>query len=132
MTAGRLVKQVREAMRHDGCPVCGAMTPPCPHSMALLDLLAEARKVETLRGALAGLDGPVQWLALNYPKALREMPVALLRRFDSARAALAEGAGVDAFRRRLVLERPSVPAWAFRGRKELHGGPDALPPRRRW
>jgi len=47
-------------------------------------------------------------------------------------AALAEGAGVDAFRKRLVLERPSVPAWAFRGRKELHGGPDALPPRRRW
>lgn len=48
----RLVEQLRETMRRDGCPVCGAMTPPCAHSLALRDLLAEPRKVETLQKAL--------------------------------------------------------------------------------
>ena len=47
-------------------------------------------------------------------------------------AALAEGPGVGAFRKRLALERAQVRPWASHGRKELHGGADAVPPRRRW
>ncbi len=47
-------------------------------------------------------------------------------------AALAQGPGLEASHWRLALERPLVPVWAIQGRKELHGGPDAVPPRRRW
>lgn len=47
-------------------------------------------------------------------------------------AALAEGPGVEAFRKKLLLERSPVRAWAVHGRRELHGGHDAIPNRRRW
>ncbi len=47
-------------------------------------------------------------------------------------AALAAGPGFESFERTLPLSRTSVPGWARAGRAELHGGADALPPRRRW
>jgi hypothetical protein len=49
---------------------------------------AEARAAE-LEAALAGLDGTFVWLAEHYPKALREMPTELFRRFRRAEEALA-------------------------------------------
>jgi hypothetical protein len=45
---------------------------------------------EGLRAALIGLDEPMQWIRDHDPKVLVEMPSALFRRFDRARAALAE------------------------------------------
>lgn len=47
-------------------------------------------------------------------------------------AALAAGPGLEAFERTLPLARPAVPGWALTGRRELHGGADAVPSRRRW
>jgi len=47
-------------------------------------------------------------------------------------AALASGPGIEPFTHRLALQRPRVPPWALAGRRDLHGGADALPhPRRR-
>ncbi len=46
-------------------------------------------------------------------------------------AALAAGPGFERFARPLPLQRPAVPAWALAGRKDLHGGADALPHSRR-
>jgi pyruvate carboxylase subunit A len=46
-------------------------------------------------------------------------------------AAVVEGPGVETFRRRLAFLKPAIPAWALVGRRELHGGADAVPAHRR-
>ena len=46
-------------------------------------------------------------------------------------AALAAGPGFEAFGRALPLQRAAAPAWALAGRRELHGGADAVPGHRR-
>ncbi len=53
-------------------------------------------------------------------------------RLAAIAAALAVGPGLEAFSRRLPLGRVSVPSWASAGRRELHGGADAVPSHRRW
>ncbi len=53
-------------------------------------------------------------------------------RIAALAAALAAGPGLESFERSLPLARTTVPGWARAGRSELHGGADALPPRRRW
>lgn len=53
-------------------------------------------------------------------------------RIAAIAAALAAGPGFEALRTTLPLGRSSVPGWALAGRRELHGGADAVPTRRRW
>ncbi len=53
-------------------------------------------------------------------------------RIAAIAAALAAGTGLAALERTLPLGRSTVPGWALAGRRELHGGADAVPPRRRW
>ncbi len=53
-------------------------------------------------------------------------------RIAAIAAALAAGPGLEALESTLPLGRSVVPAWALAGRRELHGGADALPTRRRW
>ncbi len=53
-------------------------------------------------------------------------------RIAAIAAALATGPGLEALERTLPLGRSTVPAWAVAGRRDLHGGADAIPTRRRW
>ncbi len=52
-------------------------------------------------------------------------------RLAAIAAAIAAGPGLEAFSRRLPLQRLPVPSWAQAGRRELHGGADAVPSHRR-
>ncbi len=47
-------------------------------------------------------------------------------------AALAAGPGIESLESTLPLGRSAAPGWALAGRRELHGGADAVPARRRW
>jgi pyruvate carboxylase subunit A len=53
-------------------------------------------------------------------------------RIAAIAAALAAGPGLESLESTLPLGRSTVPAWAVAGRRELHGGSDAVPTRRRW
>ncbi len=53
-------------------------------------------------------------------------------RIAAIAAALAAGPGIESLERTLPLGRSAVPGWALAGRRELHGGADAVPTRRRW
>jgi hypothetical protein len=55
---------------------------------ALLELEMRAH-IDAMTTAVEGLDEPFQWLVDNYPKAMREMPTHVFRRFGEARALLA-------------------------------------------
>jgi len=52
-------------------------------------------------------------------------------RIAAIAAALAAGRGPEALARALPLQRLPPPAWALAGRKDLHGGADAIPHHRR-
>jgi len=52
-------------------------------------------------------------------------------RIAAIAAALAAGPGLESLERTLPLGRSVVPGWAVAGRRELHGGADAVPTRRR-
>ncbi len=57
---------------------------------------------------------------------------AVEERVAAIAAALAAGPGFDSFARPQALQRSPAASWALAGRKELHGGVDAVPhPRRR-
>ena len=53
-------------------------------------------------------------------------------RIAAIAAALASGPGLEALEGALPLGRSTVPSWAAAGRRELQGGADAVPTRRRW
>jgi pyruvate carboxylase subunit A len=53
-------------------------------------------------------------------------------RIAAIAAALAAGPGLASLESTLPLGRATIPAWAVAGRRELHGGADAVPARRRW
>jgi hypothetical protein len=60
-----------------------------PHDIISIEQEAALAHIDALTAAVEGLDEPFQWLVDNYPKAMREMPTHVLRRFDAVRALLA-------------------------------------------
>ena len=53
-------------------------------------------------------------------------------RIAAIAAALAAGPGLESLETSLPLGRSTVSGWALAGRRELHGGADAVPTHRRW
>ena len=72
-------------------------------------MIADLKVVERMRG-----------------RGLREERIAAIA------AALSAGTGLESLKGTLPLGRSAVSPWTLAGRRELHGGADAVPPRRRW